>query len=42
MYEVKFILTLQKWCVEKDGVSVRLFSTYEAAERYADNKNSEA
>ncbi len=42
MYTTEFILTIQKWSVACNGVTVRLFSTYEAAQRYADNKNNEA
>jgi len=41
MYEVKFYLDAQMWGVEKDDVVIRLFSTHEAAQRYADNKNEE-
>lgn len=42
MYTAEFILTIQKWSVVCNGVVVRLFTTYEAAQRYAENKNNEA
>lgn len=43
MYKTQFFLNTQQWgVVDGNDVLVRLFASYEAAQRYAENKNNEA